>query len=89
MGIKDVARHYSLKNLEEYHSWEMPCRSRFRCQLHLLFCRRCRLRLRRLRADDIFITELRTALKVMSVPDNPEEYQRFCKLFENDGVEKE
>ena len=89
MGIKDVARHYSLKNLEEYHSRMMPCRSRFRCQLHLLFCRRCRLRLRRLRADDIFIAELRTALNEMSVPENPEEYLRLCEFFEEKGTKEE
>mgnify|MGYP007020479137 FL=1 len=80
-----MARHYSLKNLEEYHSRMMPRLSRFRCWFHLLFCKRCRLRLRRLREDAGLIAELRTALKVMAVPENPAEYQRLCKLFEDDG----
>lgn len=66
----------------------MPHLSRFRCQLHLLFCRRCRLRLRRLRENDIFIAELRTALKAMTVPDNPAEYQRLRKLIDGKGIEK-
>lgn len=82
-------RHYSLEKLEEYQNRTLPHLSRFRCWFHLLFCKRCQGRLRRLKEDDELIAELRTALKVMSVPDNPEEYQRFCKLFENDGVEKE
>lgn len=83
-----MIRHYSLEKLEEYQNRTLPHLSRFRCQLHLLFCRRCRLRLRRLRENDIFIAELRTALNEMSVPENPKEYQRLCKLFEDDGVEK-
>lgn len=81
-------RHYSLSELERYRNRTLPHLSRFLCWFHLLFCRRCRLRLRRLRADDIFITELRTALKVMSVPDNPAEYQRLRKLIEGKDVEK-
>ena len=89
MGIKDVARHYSLKNLEEYHSRMMPRLSRFRCWFHLHFCKRCRLRLRRLRENDIFIAELRTALNAMSVPENPAEYLRLCELFEKEGTKEE
>lgn len=81
--------HYSLEKLEQYRNRIMPHLSRFRCWFHLLFCRRCRLRLRRLRENDIFIAELRIALRTMSVPENPEEYLRLCKLFEDDGVEKE
>lgn len=80
--------HYSLSELERYRNQTLPHLFRFLCWFHLLFCRRCRLRLRRLRADDIFITELRTALKVMSVPDNPAEYQRLRKLIEGKDVEK-
>ena len=66
----------------------MPHLSRFRCWFHLLFCKRCRLRLRRLREDDGLIAELRTALKVMAVPDNPAEYQRLRKLIDGKGIEK-
>lgn len=83
-----MIRHYSLEKLEEYQNRTLPHLSRFRCQLHLLFCRRCRLRLRRLRENDIFIAELRTALKLMAVPDNPEEYQRLYKLIEGKDIEK-
>ena len=82
------SRHYSLQQLEKYLHCIMPRLSRFRCWLHLLFCRQCRLRLRRLREEDELIAELRTALKVMSVPDNPAEYQRLCELFE-EGTKKE
>lgn len=67
----------------------MPHLSRFRCWFHLLFCKLCRLRLRRLRKDDIFIAELRTALNVMSVPENPAEYLRLCELFEKEGTKEE
>ena len=73
---------------EKYYHRTLPRLSRFRCWFHLLFCKRCRLRLRRLREDAGLIAELRTALKVMAVPENPAEYQRLCKLFEDDGVEK-
>ena len=83
-----MIRHYSLEKLEEYQNRTLPHLSRFRCQLHLLFCRRCRLRLRRLRENDIFIAELRTALKAMAVPDNPAEYQRLRKLIDGKGIEK-
>ena len=83
-----MIRHYSLEKLEEYQNRTLPHLSRFRCQLHLLFCRRCRLRLRRLRENDIFIAELRTALKLRAVPDNPEEYQRLYKLIEGKDIEK-
>jgi len=83
-----MKRHYSLPELEQYQNRIMPHLSRFRCWFHLLFCKRCRLRLRRLREDDGLIAELRTALNEMSVPENPKEYQRLCKLFEDDGVEK-
>ena len=83
-----MIRHYSLEKLEEYQNRTLPHLSRFRCQLHLLFCRRCRLRLRRLRENDIFIAELRTALKLMDVPDNPEEYQWLYKLIEGKDIEK-
>lgn len=84
-----MARHYSLKNLEEYHSRMMPRLSRFRCWFHLHFCKRCRLRLRRLKEDDELIAELRTALKLMAVPDNPEEYRRLYKLIEGKDIEKQ
>ena len=83
-----MIRHYSLEKLEEYQNRTSPHLSRFRCQLHLLFCRRCRLRLRRLRENDIFIAELRTALNEMSVPENPKEYQRLYKLIEGKDIEK-
>ena len=83
-----MIRHYSLEKLEEYQTRTVPHLSRFRCQLHLLFCRRCRLRLRRLRENDIFIAELRTALNEMSVPENPKEYQRLYKLIEGKDIEK-
>ena len=83
-----MIRHYSLEKLEEYQNRTLPHLSRFRCQLHLLFCRRCRLRLRRLRENDIFIAELRTALNEMSVPENPKEYQRLYKLIEGKAIEK-
>ncbi len=83
-----MIRHYSLEKLEEYQNRTLPHLSRFRCQLHLLFCRRCRLRLRRLRENDIFIAELRTALNEMSVPENPKEYQRLYKLIEGKDIEK-
>ena len=83
-----MIRHYSLEKLEEYQNRTLPHLSRFRCQLHLLFCRRCRLRLRRLRENDIFIAELRTALNEMSVPGNPKEYQRLYKLIEGKDIEK-
>ena len=81
-----MIRHYSLEKLEEYQNRTLPHLSRFRCQLHLLFCRRCRLR--RLRENDIFIAELRTALNEMSVPENPKEYQRLYKLIEGKDIEK-
>ena len=77
-----------MEKLEEYQNRTLPHLSRFRCQLHLLFCRRCRLRLRRLRENDIFIAELRTALNEMSVPENPKEYQRLYKLIEGKDIEK-
>ena len=80
--------HYSLEKLEQYRNRIMPHLSRFRCWFHLLFCRRCRLRLRRLRENDIFIAELRTALNEMSVPENPKEYQRLYKLIEGKDIEK-
>ena len=80
--------HYSLQELEQYQNRIMPHLSQFRCWFHLLFCKRCRGRLRRLKEDDELIAELRTALKLMAVPENPAEYQRLCKLFEDDGVEK-
>jgi len=80
--------HYSLQELEQYQNRIMPHLSRFRCWFHLLFCKRCRLRLRRLREDDIFVAELRTALKTMAVPDNSAEYQRLRKLIEGKDVEK-
>ena len=83
-----MIRHYSLEKLEEYQNRTLPHLSRFRCQLHLLFCRRCRLRLRRLQENDIFIAELRTALNEMSVPENPKEYQRLYKLIEGKDIEK-
>lgn len=83
-----MRRHYSLSEQERYRNRLMPRLSRFRCWFHLFFCKRCRLRLQRLREDDIFIAELRTALKVMAVPDNPEEYQRLRKLIEGKDVEK-
>lgn len=83
-----MIRHYSLEKLEEYQNRTLPHLSRFRCQLHLLFCRRCRLRLRRLRENDIFIAELRTALNEMSVPEDPKEYQRLYKLIEGKDIEK-
>ena len=83
-----MIRHYSLEKLEEYQNRTLPHLSRLRCQLHLLFCRRCRLRLRRLRENDIFIAELRTALNEMSVPENPKEYQRLYKLIEGKDIEK-
>lgn len=83
-----MIRHYSLEKLEEYQNRTLPHLSRFRCQLHLLFCRRCRLRLRRLRENDIFIAELRTALNEMSVPENPKKYQRLYKLIEGKDIEK-
>lgn len=83
-----MIRHYSLEKLEEYQNRTLPHLSRFHCQLHLLFCRRCRLRLRRLRENDIFIAELRTALNEMSVPENPKEYQRLYKLIEGKDIEK-
>ena len=83
-----MIRHYSLEKLEEYQNRTLPHLSRFRCQLHLLFCRRCRLRLRRLRENDIFMAELRTALNEMSVPENPKEYQRLYKLIEGKDIEK-
>ena len=83
-----MIRHYSLEKLEEYQNRTLPHLSRFRFQLHLLFCRRCRLRLRRLRENDIFIAELRTALNEMSVPENPKEYQRLYKLIEGKDIEK-
>lgn len=83
-----MIRHYSLEKLEEYQNRTLPHLSRFRCQLHLFFCRRCRLRLRRLRENDIFIAELRTALNEMSVPENPKEYQRLYKLIEGKDIEK-
>ena len=79
-----MRRHYSLPELEQYQNRIMPHLSRFRCWFHLLFCKRCRLRLRRLRE----IAELRTALKVMAVPDNPAEYQRLRKLIDGKGIEK-
>lgn len=83
-----MIRHYSLEKLEEYQNQTLPHLSRFRCWLHLLFCKRCRGRLRRLKEDDELIAELRTALKAMSVPENPAEYQRLCELFE-EGTKKE
>lgn len=83
-----MKRHYSLPELEQYQNRIMPHLSRFRCWFHLLFCKRCRLRLRRLREDDGLIAELRTALKVMAVPDNPAEYQRLRKLIDGKGIEK-
>ena len=64
----------------------MPHLFRFRCWFHLLFCKLCRLRLRK---DDIFIAELRTALNAMSVPENPAEYLRLCELFEKEGTKEE
>lgn len=81
--------HYSLEKLEQYRNRIMPHLSRFRCWFHLLFCRRCRLRLRRLRENDIFIAELRITLRTMSVPENPEEYLRLCELFEKEGTKEE
>lgn len=83
-----MKRHYSLSDLEQYRNRLMPHLSQFRCWFHLLFCKLCRLRLRRLRENDIFIAELRTALKVMTVPDNSEEYQRLCKLIDGKEIEK-
>ena len=83
-----MKRHYSLPELEQYQNRIMPHLSRFRCWFHLLFCKRCRLRLRRLREDDGLIAELRTALKVMAVPENPAEYQRLYKLIEGKDIEK-
>ena len=74
---------------EKYYHRTLPRLSRFRCWFHLLFCKRCRLRLRRLRENDIFIAELRTALNEMSVPENPAEYLRLCELFENEGTKEE
>lgn len=72
-----MRRHYSLPELERYRNRIMPHLSRFRCWFHLLFCKRCRLRLCRLREDDELVAELRAALKAMAVPDNPAEYQRL------------
>lgn len=83
-----MVKHYSLIELESYHHKLMSCSDKFRCGLHLLFCRRCRLRLRRLREDDELVAELRTALKAMSVPGNPAEYQRLCKLIDGKEIEK-
>lgn len=83
-----MIRHYSLEKLEEYQNRTLPRLSQFRCWFHLLFCKRCRGRLRRLKEDDIFTAELRTALKLMAVPDNPEEYQRLYKLIEGKDIEK-
>lgn len=83
-----MRRHYSLPELERYRNRIMPHLSQFRCWFHLLFCKRCRLRLRRLRENDIFIAELRTALNEMSVPENPKEYQRLYKLIEGKDIEK-
>lgn len=84
-----MRRHYSLPELEEYRNRIMPRLSRFRCWFHLLFCRRCRLRLRRLREDDELVAELRIALRAMSVPENPAEYLRLCELFEKEGTKEE
>ena len=84
-----MRRHYPLSELEQYRNRIMPRLSRFRCWFHLHFCKRCRLRLRRLREDDGLIAELRTALKVMAVPENPAEYLRLCELFEKDGTKEE
>lgn len=86
--MQKAMKHYSLENLEEYRNRTLPHLSRFLCWFHLLFCKRCQLRLRRLREDDIFVAELRTALKTMAVPDNPAEYQRLRKLIEGKDVEK-
>lgn len=66
----------------------MPHLSQFRCWFHLLFCKRCRLRLRRLREDDELVAELRAALNEMSVPENPAEYLRLCELFEKEGTKE-
>ena len=74
---------------EKYYHRTLPRLSRFRCWFHLLFCKRCRLRLRRLRENDIFIAELRTALNEVSVPENRAEYLRLCELFENEGTKEE
>ena len=82
-----MIRHYSLEKLEEYQNRTLPHLSRFRCWFHLLFCRRCRLRLRRQKEDDELVAELRIALRAMSVPENPAEYLRLCELFD-DGKEK-
>lgn len=84
-----MRRHYPLSELEQYRNRIMPRLSRFRCWFHLHFCKRCRLRLRRLREDDGLIAELRTALKVMAVPENPAEYLRLCELFEKEGTKEE
>ena len=73
---------------EKYYHRRLPRLFRFCCWFHLLFCRRCRLRLQRLREDDELITELRTALNEMSVPENPKEYQRLYKLIEGKDIEK-
>ena len=74
---------------EEYHHRSLPRLSRFRCWFHLLFCRQCRLRVQRLKADDMFVVELQTALNAMAVPDNPEEYQRLYKRIEGKDLEKQ
>ena len=74
---------------EEYHHRSLPRLSRFRCWFHLLFCKRCRGQLRRLKEDNELIAELRTALNAMSVPENPAEYLRLCELFEKEGTKEE
>lgn len=80
--------HYSLSELERYRNRTLPRLSRFRCWFHLLFCKCCQLRLRRLREEDGLVDELKTALKAMAVPENPKEYQRLYKLIEGKDIEK-
>jgi hypothetical protein len=74
---------------EKYYHRTLPRLSRFRCWFHLLFCKRCRGQLRRLKEDNELIAELRTALNAMSVPENPAEYLRLCELFEKEGTKEE
>ena len=57
-------KHYSKEELERYRNHEMPVLKRILCAGHLTECRVCSSRLEELNADDHFLDELRSSIRI-------------------------
>ena len=57
-------KHYSKEELELYRNHQMSVLKRIVCAGHLNECRICSRRLKELEADDLFLNELRSSIRI-------------------------